>query len=1191
MRISVIALLLFFLAFPTVAQVDEAHPYFSLSSNRTFGTGEKPTIQLWAQGVNTLQFRVYHINDPVKFFESLGDQHRFGGRTKPPARELTAIEKFHQWKTRSRASIRNLFRTQYTAESRAEVRHWEAESEQKVVEHKQGVATEYAGVPLLNAQQVALVWQQGVPKGNRWDAQTVNVNVKEKGLYLVEATDGTLRAYTIVSITDLGIIAKGSPGRVRARVVDRITGAPVANAPVVLWSTHSAEEEEGKDREIARVRSNADGLAEAALQAGKPEGVLVMARRGDDFAVASLYGWALRNDAEQSVMGYVYSDRPVYRPGHTVHFRAILRNEMATGYQIPTVKEAQVQVQDSDGKQVYQKTLPVSGMGTLHGDFDLPASAGLGYYGIEIHAGEGNASGGFNVEEYKKPEYEVKVTPSKKRVVQGEAIQAVIEAKYYYGEPVANANVTYVVHRSRYWQPWYMDEDDEQQASDQDDNSWSQKEEQDEQKGTLDAQGKLSIQVPTQDAKFDLVYRIEARVTDQANREISGAGFALATVGSYYIHVEPQQYVYQPGEPAFFTVETRDYEGNPVPRAAFTVDLVRHEWQKPEGPSLGKTSGVTDAQGKATVQIPVQSGWYMARALSKTPEGREVADTTYLWVTGGFDWGGGAGQQRVEIVPDKKSYKSGEKAKVLIVTGVPDAYLWVTVEGRTVNGSQVVRAKGGSATIEIPIVSDYAPNFFLTAVFLKDQKYYAGTKSIKVPPVEQTLSVDLKASKKEYKPGDPGVFTLDAKDSGGRPVAAEFSLGVVDEAIYAIKKEAAQDILAFFYGRKWNRVNTDTSLSYYFQGEAGKRRMQLARVRPGKALAIIKPEKMVEAKVRKLFPDTMFWTADLRTDARGHAQVSVNFPDALTMWRATARGITADSKVGSAVERTIVRKNLILRLAVPRFFREGDEVTVSALVENYLANGKNVKVSLDVQGPGDDRRRASVDRRAEQGRRQGGFQVAREDGRQRRAAGQSPHRRRIGCDGTDAAGDPVRREAERAQSRDIGRRAERGAGESGVSRGRCGLIAQTDALGDAVGGGHHFQCAGISDQFPLRLHGADHVELPAERGGVAGRAATRAQDEHQTGGSGKEDQSRARAPLRFPARGRRLGLVENRRQHGVYDGVRGGGAEAGSGGGTRCKARRHHQCHRLAAQAFPADEEGAGGPARLRRCRHRKQFR
>src|SRR5690242_17377648 len=116
MRTSVIALLLFFLAFPTIAQTDEAQPYFSLSSTRTFGSGEKATIQLWAQHVEMLKFRVYRINDPVKFFENLGDQHRFGGQTKRSARELTTIEKFHRWKSRSRAAMRNLFRSQYSAE-------------------------------------------------------------------------------------------------------------------------------------------------------------------------------------------------------------------------------------------------------------------------------------------------------------------------------------------------------------------------------------------------------------------------------------------------------------------------------------------------------------------------------------------------------------------------------------------------------------------------------------------------------------------------------------------------------------------------------------------------------------------------------------------------------------------------------------------------------------------------------------------------------------------------------------------------------------------------------------------------------------------------------------------------------------------------------------------------------------------
>ena len=88
----------------------------------------------------------------------------------------------------------------------------------------------------------------------------------------------------------------------------------------------------------------------------------------------------------------------------------------------------------------------------------------------------------------------------------------------------------------------------------------------------------------------------------------------------------------------------------------------------------------------------------------------------------------------------------------------------------------------------------------------------------------------------------------------------------------------------------------------------------------------------MQPKVRKAFPDTAFWAADLRTDARGHAQAKVEFPDSLTTWRATARGVTRRYQGGQRRSKTIVRKNLILRLAVPRFFVQGDEVTISALV-------------------------------------------------------------------------------------------------------------------------------------------------------------------------------------------------------------------------------------------------------------------
>src|SRR5438105_15961517 len=102
---------------------------------------------------------------------------------------------------------------------------------------------------------------------------------------------------------------------------------------------------------------------------------------------------------------------------------------------------------------------------------------------------------------------------------------------------------------------------------------------------------------------------------------------------------------------------------------------------------------------------------------------------------------------------------------------------------------------------------------FSTAAFVSDGKLHMGTRSVSVPAVEQQLKVDVTASKPEYKPGEPGMYTISARDSHDKPVAAEFSLGVVDEAIYSVRPETVQDIFKFFYGRTYNRISTSSSLN------------------------------------------------------------------------------------------------------------------------------------------------------------------------------------------------------------------------------------------------------------------------------------------------------------------------------------------------------------------------------------------
>ena len=86
------------------------------------------------------------------------------------------------------------------------------------------------------------------------------------------------------------------------------------------------------------------------------------------------------------------------------------------------------------------------------------------------------------------------------------------------------------------------------------------------------------------------------------------------------------------------------------------------------------------------------------------------------------------------------------------------------------------------------------------------------------------------------------------------------------------------------------------------------------------------------------------------TDKTGTAEVELNMPENLTTWKINVWAMGHGTKVGSGSTEVVTRKNLILRLAAPRFFIQKDEVVLSANVHNYLKNDKMVTVSLEMPG-------------------------------------------------------------------------------------------------------------------------------------------------------------------------------------------------------------------------------------------------
>lgn len=941
---------------------------FSLSTARTFAPGESVKIQLMARNVPEFEFRVYKVRDPEKFFANLRDLHSFGEQSYAPPENVdqrTLLERIHDWKNHLWWRMRHFFHWQFTEEAIDSFR----EQQGKLAKKSKVVgAAQFAQIPLLNSSQLVARWKLQTPPALVSETQQLPIDNLGSGVYLIEATDGAYKAYTVAIVTPLALIERGRPQSASVYVADRKSGEPVAGAAVALWQG-------SKQQSSGKTDSNGLATLDFKIRGGssgsEPENVWVVARRGDDFAIVTPYGYRFVGESENEETAYVYTDRPVYRPGHMVHIKGVIRRLEKDTVQLPQTRTVKLTVTAGGDQKVFEKDLAVSSHGTVSADFTLEKDAPLGYYWVRLGPAENDSTGysgfgggNFEVQEYKKPEYQVTVKPAVQRILQGNSLQATIEARYFFGEPVPGAKVKYSVYTSEHW--WY-DQDQGDDNSSPDENAAAAEQdytpydssEQQVHDGVLDANGRLTINVPVGvDAKHrDEDVRIEARVTDAGNREVSGHGTVLATYGSFRLSVEPVSYVFQSGQTPRVKITARTYDDKPV-QTAVHLDAALRNWdassRKLTTKSVAARDVNTGADGIALVDLPMPgSGDFEITATASTPESRTVEGRTWIWIWNGAGEFYNANTQ-MQLVADQKSYKVGDTAHMLLVTGIKNSWAAVAVEGNSIQSQRVLHSDGESIAFDVPITTQSQPNVIVTALLVHDNQLYTAQKSLKVPVVERTLTITATPSKPRFTPGERASFDVFAADSTGHPVQAELSFGEVDEAIYAVRPDTSGNILDQFYRPRNVYLQPDTSFEFFFSGRAGTKSPMLAELNAGlfhPRMAQVKPgSDLVMPKVRKAFPDTAFWNPSVQTGADGHARVDFNFPDSLTTWRTTIRAMTDDGKAGQMITRVLVRKNLIVRLAAPRFFRQSDEAVLRVIAHNYLETAKEVTFNLNVQG-------------------------------------------------------------------------------------------------------------------------------------------------------------------------------------------------------------------------------------------------
>lgn len=727
-------------------------------------------------------------------------------------------------------------------------------------------------------------------------------------------------------VTRFGMVAKRAPNETLVYAVDFLTKRPLPGVEVRAFDYRG---------QTWTATSDKDGLVRRPHQ--EADTLLLLGRIGDSVSHAMAYYWS----GTQRHRALLYTDRPIYRPDHEVFYKGILRNDRQGQLVTPSDLPVTVQVLDPQETLVHEVHTRTNGVGSFNGSFVLSSEPPLGDYRLVALLGGDRYESTFKVQEYRKPEFKLDLQTPRPRYLSGETARATVSATYYFGAPVSGAKLNYTVYARPHY-PWATEEDAFYAGfGGSDDYDWGYSNVVMQGEATTDEAGHVTLDIPTElpadpeGESTDQRFVVELEGVDASRQVVKGKGAFLVTRGAFTLQADPDRYVYRPGDSGNLAIQAQDYDGKPV-QTDVSVELLRiasverevdgeTRYETRTHPA-GSWQARTDPQGRVAVPfaIPKEGGEFRLRTTARDAGGRAIVESTWLWVAD-EDWVGDSQQYgMVRVTFDKKRYAPGDVAKVLLQLPSTEVSPLVTIEGQRLFGAQVLPPGAKSRIVEVPVTRDYQPNVFVVASVVDGKSFMQAERSLNVTPADRFLDVRVTPGQARYLPGEEAILTVSTRTADGKPVSAEVSLGVVDEAIYALAPDQTPDIRGVFHGPRWNRVSTSYSFIEDYSGGPGK--------------------DTEEPRVRKNFKDTAAWFPEVRTGADGTATVRFMLPDNLTTWVATARAHNARTQVGAAREKFLATKDLLVRLAMPRFMVMGDKVAIASLVHNYTPREQTVRV-------------------------------------------------------------------------------------------------------------------------------------------------------------------------------------------------------------------------------------------------------
>ena len=698
------------------------------------------------------------------------------------------------------------------------------------------------------------------------------------GLYYLETDSPQLPAENyyyghkhVMVVSETNLTLKAGQRDVLAWATDLESGRPLVGLEVAFYDDNqqllgtATTGDEGLARLDLGKQTNRANLLAVVLPAGEGQGFSAVSQnwaRGItpyEFGLELAYGLPDYNV-------HIYTDRPIYRPGQTVYFKGAVRTEDDVNFGLPDLRQVHVTVRDAAYETIMDEMVELSPAGTFNSKFELEEGAALGSYVIGVGFANQYFEHYTQVAAYRPPEFEISVEPAKTELLRGEDLEAAIHADYFFGGPLAGAQISWnVLAESYFFDPAqlgsyrFTDSDDPYTCFDcwwwyQDSVPTSLF----SGSGTTDATGQFSFNLSGQELDEALAsgsHRliVEATVTGPDNQFISGRESLILHKGDYYIGLSPQEYVADAQQETAVDLVAVDWAAERLPDKALNVQIVRYEWvntyvQQGSGgywsyetkkELIDEFSLSTDSQGEAVARFtPPAGGSYQAIAqdaaslsqptgeadnLARSP----IRSSIFIWVAGedNISWRR-ENHDRITLISDKAEYAPGETAEILIPSPfIGEHQALLTIERGRIIAQEVIEMNGSSEVYRLPITADYAPNIYVSVVLVQGRAgertgdaprladYKVGILPLDVKPEAQQLSIELTPTVEQAQPGQEVAYNLEVTDVSGQPVVAELSLDLVDKAILTLQPRQPEAIVEAYYHRRGLGITTASGLA------------------------------------------------------------------------------------------------------------------------------------------------------------------------------------------------------------------------------------------------------------------------------------------------------------------------------------------------------------------------------------------